>query len=86
MGETAISWTELMAWCALSGHRLSTREAGLLRRLSAVYAGARHEMTAHDAPAPWPEPDAKDQDEKDKQVQSAIGAMFGAMSKRGQKA
>jgi hypothetical protein len=83
MGETAISWSEMAAWCALTGNRLSAIEAGMIRRLSSVYAAARHEMTEHDAPAPWPEPDANDRDEKDRQVQHAIGAMFAAMSKKG---
>lgn len=51
----------------------------MLHDLSALYAAALHELSAPDAPAPWPEHAPA----REAQIEQALAGLLGPLARRG---
>ena len=71
-GPQRLGWTELAAWAAQTGERISAQEARLLRQLSGVYCSAVSEMAEHDAKSPL----AEAQEAQAEKRESGLAAAF----------
>lgn len=53
MGEAAISWEAMDAWCNRTGVDLDPWECRTLRKLSQAFINQRHDAKKPDCPAPY---------------------------------
>lgn len=58
-GAGPVTFSEILAWCQLTGVALQPWEARLIRRLSAEYLSESHKAEKRDAQAPWRPEDVK---------------------------
>lgn len=79
-GATGISWQEIGSWMTVTRQTLRPLEAQMIRRLSQLYASVQQEYRASDAPSPFVADTSAT--EQTASVETSIGSVFGALSKR----
>lgn len=52
VGMAPIDWSDIMAWCHLTGTELHPEECRILRKLSFAYVSQYNQSKEHDSPAP----------------------------------